>query len=421
MYDLVIKNGLCFVQNRFIECNIGVNKNKIVYIGKNDVSGDIEIDANSSLVLPGLFNAHTHAAMTMLRGYAESLPLRDWLEKVWRIEAELSERDVFWGTMLACLEMVKSGITCFSDMYIHMDSVAEAVGEFGMRAVLGYGMADRGSEERAEKELDIALRFISSWDGSFEGRIMCTLTPHAPYTCSPDFLRKVAEVSEERNIVKHIHIAETLWEVKEVKKKYGKRPLELLNDIGFLDNRTVIAHAVWLSDDEIKSLAKKRASVVHCPVSNMKLSSGIARVAEMLDAGVNVCLGTDGAASNNTLNMFVEMRVAALLQLLRKRPLQALQILKMATENGYKAYFINGGALEVGKLADVVILKKNFSYYPLYNIQNSIVFASYGCEVDTVIVDGEIVVEDGIVLTVDEDRIISNIERRASRFAIEDR
>ncbi len=256
MHDLVIRNGRCFINGEFVECSIGVDGNRITHVAREVEKGEIEIDAGGNIVTPGCFNAHTHAAMTLLRGYAEGLPLREWLEKVWEIEAKLDEEAVYWGTMLACVEMLKSGVTAFADMYIHMDAVAEAVGESGMRAVLGYGMADRGDEGRAKKELEIGLDFAEKWNGSFEGRITTMLAPHAPYTCSPEFLKSVNDASRKQGLLKHIHISETLWEVKEVRKKYGKRPVELLDSLGFLDSKTILAHAVWLSEAEMKILAE---------------------------------------------------------------------------------------------------------------------------------------------------------------------
>ena len=407
IYDLVIKNGKCFLDGKFVECNIGIIRNRIEYVGKDEIKGDKVINASNCFVLPGFFNAHTHSAMTLLRGYAEGLPLKEWLENVWRIEAKMSEREVYWGSLLACIEMLKSGITCFADMYIHMDGVAKAVRETGIRAFLGYGMADRGSMERAEKELKIGLKFINDWNNSSDGRIKCILTPHAPYTCSPEFLAKVNEYSRNLNVIKHIHVSETKWEVEEIKRRYGKTPVELLNDIGFLDSKTVIAHAVWLNDSEIDILARNGVSVAHCPISNLKLSSGIARIAEMVDRGVNVCIGTDGAASNNTLNMLFEMRVAALLQLLRQRN---LDVLKMATENGYKAYGLKGGKITKGYLADLIVIESTESYYPMYNPINSIVFASKGCEVKYTIVDGKVIMEDRIILNIDEERVLRKVE-----------
>lgn len=410
MHDLVIRNGLCFVNGEFVGCDVGVDGNKISRVAKEVDRGEIEIDASGSIVLPGIFNAHTHAAMTLLRGYAEGLPLRQWLEKVWEVEARLDEKAVYWGTMLACVEMLKSGVTAFADMYIHMDAVAEAAGEAGMRAVLGYGMADRGDEERAKKELEIGLEFAEKWSGSFEGRITATLAPHAPYTCSPEFLRDVAEVSGERGLIKHIHVSETLWEVREVRKNYGMRPVELLHSIGFLDSRTVIAHAVWLSDREIEILAKEGVSVAHCPTSNLKLSSGIARTSELLEAGVNVAIGTDGAASNNMLSVLSDARLGALLQNLRRKNLSPVEWLKMSTENGYKAYNLKGGRIEEGMMADIVVLQKGFRNYPLHD-PSAVLFVENLAS--CVVVDGKIVMEDGILVNLDEDRTLGKSEEFA--------
>ncbi len=420
MYDLVIKDGLCFVNGEFTSCNIGINGNEIVYVGKNEVSGEVEINASNHFVLPGLFNAHTHAAMTLFRSYAEGLPLVDWLKKIWKVEAKLRKSDVFWGTMLACLEMIKTGTTCFADMYIHMDGVAEAVGEIGIRAVIGYGMADRGDEERKREELEVGLDTVSKWNGAFEGRVTCMLTPHAPYTCSEEFLKEVAEVSRDRNLIKHIHVSETLWEVKEIKKKYGCRPVEFLNKIGFIDEKTVLAHAVWLSNEEIEILAEKNASVASCPSSNLKLSSGIAKLHEIMRGGVNVCLGTDGAASNNTLNMFAEMRIASLLQLLRGKTISSKEMIEISSKNGYKAYNIKGGEISSGKLADMIVVKRRFNHTPMHDPGSSIVFSSYGCEVDYVIVNGNIIVDSGELLTADEEKIVSKAEEVALRLVSRD-
>lgn len=416
MHDIVIKNGLCFLGNGFIQCNVGIDGEKITYVGKKDVKGDIEFDAKNHLVLPGFFNAHTHAAMTMLRGYAEDLPLKEWLEKIWSAEAKLDEKDIYWGTMLACVEMLKTGTTGFADMYIYMDGVAEAVGECGIRAVLGYGMADRGEEERGERELEIGMQFIKKWENAFNGRIKTMLTPHAPYTCSPEFLKKIQEISSERGIVKHIHVSETRWEVEEIKKRYGSSPIRMLDRIGFLDEKTVIAHAVWLDDDEIEVLVRRGVSVAHCPASNLKLSSGVARISEMLRQGVNVCIGTDGAASNNTLNMVFEMRLAALLQSLNAGKPETFDFIRMAGENGYRAYGLRGGKIEKDFLADLIVVEKSGSHHPLYNPAHAILYASSGCEVVHSIINGEPVMEEKILLEVDEDRIYGKVEERAEKF-----
>ncbi|MCS7119310.1 MAG: amidohydrolase [Archaeoglobaceae archaeon] len=414
MFDLVVKNGLCLVDDRFLDCNIGIEGNKIAYIGKNKVKGEEEINARDCLVLPGFFNAHTHSAMTLLRGYAEALPLNQWLDKVWKIEAMLDESSIYWGSMLACIEMLRNGVTCFADMYIHMDSVAKAVEESGIRAVLGYGMADRGIEERIEKEIRIAMDFSERWNG--RSRVKVMLTPHAIYTCSKEFLSIINKIAKEKGILKHIHVSETLWEVKESKKKFEKTPVELLDSIGFLDKKTILVHCVWLSDAEIKKIAEKEASVVHCPSSNLKLSSGIARVAEMVESGIDVAIGTDGAASNNMLNPLLEARTAALLQQLRRKFLNPLKYLEMVSKNGYMIYGIDGGEIMEGKIADIVIFELKLHHMPFYDYKNSLLFSSTGNEVRDVIVDGKVVLEDRELVYVDEERILDKILDKISKI-----
>ncbi|MEM4472453.1 MAG: amidohydrolase [Archaeoglobaceae archaeon] len=407
MFDLVVEGGICLINGKFLECNIGIEGNKIAFVGKEKVIGEEKINAKGCLILPGFFNAHTHSAMTILRGYVEGIPLKDWLNKVWKIEARFDENIVYWGAMLACVEMLKNGITCFADMYIHMDSVARAVKESGIRAVLGYGMADRGIEEKGKEELKIALKFLEKWNQ--ESRIKCILAPHAIYTCSPEFLSKVNEVAKEKGLLKHIHVSETLWEVKESKKKFGKSPVELLDSIGFLDNKTVLAHCVWVKDREIDLIAKRGSSVAHCPSSNLKLSSGIAKIVEMVEKGINVAIGTDGAASNNLLNPFIEMRTAILLQQLRRKFLSPMKYVEMATRNGYIAYGIDGGEIEVGRLADIIVFEPKLQNFPLYDYANSLIFSSNGCEVRDVIVDGKVVVEDRQLIYVDEEKVIEKV------------
>ena len=420
MFDLAIKNGVCFIDGRFVEASIGIEGNRIAYVGREEIAGDLEIDASGKFVLPGLFNAHTHLAMTLFRGYAEDMPLMDWLErKIWRAEKKLTPKDVYWGSLLGILEMLKTGTTAFSDLYIHMDEVAKAVGETGIRAVLCYGMADRGDREKAERELKIGTEFIKNWDGAFNGRIKAIYGPHAPYTCTPEFLKEVKIKAKELKTSVHIHVSETKQEVEEIRRRYGKTPVRLLDDIGFLDDGTIIAHGIWLDDEELEILRKRGVSVVHCPVSNLKLASGIARIVDMLGLRINVCLGTDGAASNNTYNLFEEIKLTSLLQKVstgRADALHAKDVLEMATKNGYRAYKIDGGELKQGKLADVILLDRRFNYCPVYDPLHSIVYASYGCEVSHVIVDGELIVEDGIVLTMDEDRVVGKVERLKEKF-----
>ncbi|AGK60379.1 Cytosine deaminase-related metal-dependent hydrolase [Archaeoglobus sulfaticallidus PM70-1] len=419
MYDLAIKDGLCYINGEFKRANIGITENRITYVGSDNIHGEVEIKARGSFVLPGLFNAHTHLAMSLFRGFAEDMPLLEWLKtKIWKVERLLEPKDVYWGSMLGIAEMIKTGTTCFSDLYIHMDEVARACEESGMRAVLCYGMADRGSEERAKEELKIGEKFIERWNGE---KIKAVFGPHAPYTCSLEFLSQIRERADELNVGIHIHVSETKEEVENFIKANSKPPVEKLDEIGFLKEDVVIAHGIWLNDKEIDILAKRKVSVAHNPVSNLKLASGIARVVDMVKAGVNVCLGTDGAASNNTYNLFEEIKLTSLLQkikLMKADALKARDALDMACKNGYRAYGIDGGEIKEGKLADIIILdSKRLNFIPAYNPVYSIVYSTTGCEVTHTIVDGKILMEDKELLTVDEDRIRDKVEKIIEKFA----
>jgi 5-methylthioadenosine/S-adenosylhomocysteine deaminase len=417
MHELAIKNGLCYLQGEFIRANIGIDANKITYVGKEEIEGEVKIDASKSLVLPGFFNAHTHLAMSLLRGYAEDMPLMEWLKKkIWRAERKLKARDVYWGSMLGILEMLKTGTTCFSDLYIHMDQVAKACLESGIRAVLSYGMADREDPERGREEIKIGEEFIKKWGG---GRIKAIFGPHAPYTCSLEFLKEVRAKADELGVEIHIHVSETKEEVEEFREKYASKPIVKLEEIGFLSPKTIIAHGVWLDKEEMEILARRLVSVVHCPVSNLKLASGIAKIVDMHRLGINLCLGTDGAASNNTYNLFEEIKLASLLQkvqMARADALHARDVIEMATANGYKAYGINAGKIERGMLADLILLEKSFNYTPLYNPLYSIVYSSFGCEVTHTIVDGKLLVEERQPLTLDGEKILSKVEKIKEKF-----
>ncbi len=419
MYSIAINNGTCYINGEFIKANIGIEGKRIAKVSKERLKGEIEFDAKGMIVIPAFFNAHTHAAMILLRGVAEDLELNQWLRNVWRIERKMDGKDVYWGTMLAIVEMIKSGIACFSDLYIFMDEVAKAVGETGIRAVLCYGMADRGDYERAKEELKIGEEFIKNWDNSFDGRIKAIYGPHAPYTCSPEFLQMIKERADDMGTKIHIHVSETKWEVEEIKKKYGLTPVRLLDKIGFLDRNVIIAHAVWIDDDELEILKSRGVSVAYNPISNMKLASGIARVKEMLEIGVNVCLGTDGAASNNCYNMFQEMKFASLCQKIRYMKadaVKAYEIFEIATSNGYKAYGIDGGEIKEGFLADIAMLSKSEKFYPTYNPMNSIVYSLSGEEVRNLIVNGEILMEDRVVISVDEEKVKDKVEKLKGKF-----
>jgi len=417
-YDLVIRNGLCLINDKFIKANIGIEKGIIEYVGKENIKGETLIDASDKLVMPGLFNAHTHVAMCIFRGLAEDLPLQSWLkDKIWKIESKLKPRDVYYGALLGIVEMIKSGTTAFYDMYFHMDEVAKAVSESKIRAILSYGMADRWDESRAKTELKIGTEFLRKWNNRSNGKIKVIFGPHALYTCSLDFLRQVKTAAKKYNTLVHMHVSETKDEVNFVLEKYKKRPIQLLDDINFLDSNTILAHAVWITDDEIMLLKKREVSIVHNPVSNLKLTSGISEVYKMINIGINVCLGTDGGASNNSYNLFEEIKMTLLLQkyiTCKADVLKAIDALKMATKNGYKAYKLKGGNIKKGFLADLILInKKSISLVPMYNPVYSIAYSGY-CDVTHSIIGGELVMCNREILTVDEEKIISKAENIAN-------
>lgn len=410
----------------YIQGNIAIYNGKICGIGDISEEGDFDkvIDASGCLALPGLINTHTHAAMTLLRSYADDLPLMDWLNtKIWPIEALMTGQDIYWGTMLSILEMIKSGTTTFVDMYSFMDDVARAVDESGMRAVLSRGVI--GMAPKGEKALLESVDFVKNWQGKADGRITTMLAPHAPYTCPPDFLKKVMNYAEQTGVGINIHLAETLTEVADMEKAYGKRPVELMNDIGLFNYHVLGAHLVHVNEKEIDILAEKKAGVAHNPQSNMKLASGIAPVTEMLKKGIPVALGTDGASSNNNLDMIEEMRSASLLQkvaTMDPTSIPAYQAIEMATQNGALALKMESeiGQIAVGKKADLILVDFHKPHlYPLNDAAAHLVYAAQGSDVKTVIIDGKVIMENRQVLTMDEERILYEGERCRKRLVNE--
>lgn len=380
-------------------------------------SGCEVINGKGMLVMPGMVNCHTHAAMTMLRGYADDMPLMEWLSsKIWPREAHLNEEDIYWGTLLSVLEMIKSGTTSFADMYFYMDQVARAAEEAGIRAVLARGMVGVGDKaELAKKESE---SFVKEWQGRGEGRITCLLGPHAPYTCPPDYLKDVMALSDELGVGLHIHLAETATEVTDIQKQYGQRPVELMESLGLFTGRHVLAaHCVHLSEEEIAILVRRGVGVAHNPESNMKLASGVAPVPQLLAAGALVGLGTDGAASNNNLDLLEEMRTCALLHkvaTLDSTVLPAYQVLDMATRQGAKVLGLEKlGSLQPGYRADLIMLNLNKPHLtPLHDPVANLVYAAQSSDVQTVIIDGKIIMKNRQVMTLDEEKIIYEAEAR---------
>jgi len=399
----VIKNGDIYIQGK-----------KIVKIGKNiDVKDNEIINAKGKVALPGFIKTHTHSSMTLLRGYADDLPLMKWLkEYIWPLEILLKPEDCYIGSKLACLEMIKAGITTFSDMYIHMNQVAKAVEDSGMRGVLSYVINDLMPENLVG--ITATKRFLSKVKKS--DRIIPIIGPHSPYACSKETLQKAKELADDLKTLIHTHVSETKEEVEESKRKLGLRPIEYLNSIGLLDSNLEIAHCVWINDNEIKMLAKNNVKVSHCPVSNMKLASGIAPLKFMLDNDLIVSLGSDGPCSNNRLDMIQEMKFSSLLQKVSlKDPtaIPAKKALEMATINGAKALELDDrlGSIEVGKLADIILFDfKKPHLTPMHNVFSHLVYAAQASDVDTVICNGKFLMRNRKVLTLDEKEVMEKAE-----------
>lgn len=381
---------------------------------------DRVIEGNKWILLPGLINTHGHAAMTLLRGYADDLPLMRWLEdKIWPAEKALTGDDVYWGTLLAIAEMLKGGTTTFTDMYFFMDRAAEAVAESKIRAMLSRGLAGVGLA--GGRMLREAESFINNWQGKENGRINTSLGPHAPYTCPPGFLKKVMAIAARTGRPLQIHLAETAGEVERCRQKYGLSPVELMEHVGLFQFEVIAAHCVHLSDRDISILAQQGVGVAHNPGSNLKLGSGIAPLNELLKAGVKVSLGTDGAGSNNNLDLWEEIFLAALLPKgIHQDPtvIPARAALKMATTNGAEVLRLPRlGKLKVGYRADLIGLKGDLPHLnPIFDPSAHLVYSAAAADVSLVMVDGQILVDNGSLTTLDEERIIYEASRRAYRL-----
>ncbi|MFD0670374.1 amidohydrolase [Cohnella sp. GCM10027633] len=381
------------------------------------------VDGTGYLYMPGLVNTHGHAAMSLLRGVGGDLALQDWLQNhMWPMEAKFTGDDVYWGTALSAIEMIKSGTTTFVDMYDHMNRVAEVVETSGMRASLTRGVIGLCPEDVQRAKLADAIGFAQDWHGAADGRIRVMISPHAPYTCPPDFIEKFVQASHDLNLPMHTHMSETIAEVEQNVRDYGCRPVEHLDRLGMFARPTLVAHGVHLNDEEISLLAERGVAVSHNPVSNLKLASGVARVPSLLKAGVTVSLGTDGAASNNNLNLFQEITTAALIHKgVSGDPtvIPAAEALRMGTAYGAKSIGLEGvtGQLKPGLKADFIALSLNRSHFvPNTDLLSHVVYASTGNDVAHVWVDGRQLLKNGQLLTLDEERIMAEAQRCYERL-----
>jgi 5-methylthioadenosine/S-adenosylhomocysteine deaminase len=371
-------------------------------------AGDDELDAGGGLVIPGLVNAHTHVAMTLLRGYADDKPLDRWLrEDIWPVEAELTPGDVRVGAELGLLEMIRSGTTAFADMYFHVDAIADAVERAGLRAVLGHtGITVGKGEAEAHEDMQRSLEVARDLDGAAGGRISTTFQAHSLTTVGESFLREYVPEARAAGLPIHVHANETDAEVEPIVEEHGVRPLEYADDVGLLGPDTFLAHCVHVDEAEIDLLAETGTGVAHCPASNMKLASGMAPVQAMLDAGVRVGLGTDGAASNNDLDAFDEMRDAAMIGKLAADDASAMaagSVVETATAGGAGLLGIDSGRIEAGANADLAVLDLSRPHLtPAHDLVSHLAYAARGSDVRHTVCDGAVLMRDRAVTTLDE-------------------
>ena len=417
--NTLIKNVELYENEQYVNRHITISDNIITAITPNlpsELDFDVVIDGSNKFATPGLVNTHTHAAMTLFRSYADDMFLMDWLEnKIWPAEANLTAEDVYWGTLLSIGEMLKSGTTCFADMYFFMDEVAKAVETSGIRACLSRGLA--GVAPNSDKSLLEAKEFCLKWNGAANGRITTMLGPHAPYTCPPDYLKQVIEVAKEIKAEIHIHLSETKFEVDTCIEKFGKTPIAHMDSLGLLDLGVLAAHCVHVTPEDIQLMKAKNVRVAHNPQSNLKLASGIAPVQQMLEAGLIVGLGTDGASSNNNLDLLEEVRLAALLHKVREdnpKVIPAQTALEMGTSCGAQALGLDKvGKLAVGYKADIVLYDMNkLTWAPKHDRNSLLVYSANSSDVHTVLVDGQVLVDDGKLTTIDEAQVIAEVSKR---------
>ncbi len=424
MSDLLITGGVLLVPTdgeeerlRTAAGDLAIRDDRILKAGDlgslpDDFAPAATISAEGCVVMPGLVNAHCHGAMSLLRGYADDMPLMAWLqEKVWPAEAHLHPSDVYWGTALAIYEMLSGGVTAFADMYFFMSHAARAASDLGIRAALSLGITDNDDDPVGDTR-----RLFERWHGRAQGRISIQLGPHAPYTCGPDLLQQVVSTAEDLDCAVHMHLAETTDEISTIEQEYGMTPVQYARRWGLLHRPFVAAHCVHLQPEDIATLTEASVGIVHCPQSNQKLGSGVAPLAEMLRRGTTVGLGTDGACSTGRLDIWAEMRAAALQQKVINRDpglITAGQSLYMATRGGARALGLDDvGLLAPDMKADVIVVDLQSPHLqPVNEIISSLTYCAGPADVRDVFVDGRQIVLGGELQTASGEEILSRAER----------
>lgn len=417
--DAVYENGVVLIED-----------GRIVHAGPRmevpALGGEVKvINATGKIVMPGIVNTHCHAGMTLLRGYADDMRLMDWLQqKIWPAEDKMTAEDIYWGTALAAYEMLSGGITTFLDMYVFADAIAKAIQDTGIRGVISRGIIGFGGPKAAESRLAEARESFRAWNGKAEGRITFMIAPHAPYTCPPDTLLACAEVADELGIGIHTHLSETASEVEEAKKNWGVTPIEHVYKLGLMKGRHMVAaHCVHATPDDIAIMAETGTGVAHCPVSNLKLASGITPILSMRRAGVKVGVGTDGASSENMLHIIgSELRLAALLAKNGEgdpSAFSAYDAVEMATLGGAQVLGLEReiGTLEPGKRADIAILEtKRPHLTPNHDPLALVAYSALPSDVAMTLVNGKVVYEQGRLVGMDGEEVMTRAAEAAVRI-----
>ena len=422
--DILVINGTLLTldanHNEIVNGAMAINQDTIAAVGSvndfSDWSTRRIIDARGGIIMPGLINTHTHAAMTCFRGLADDLQLMDWLNNhIFPAEAKLNDQKVYLGTLLACAEMIMSGTTCFCDMYLFEDAVARAAREAGVRAVVGEVLYDFDSPNYGpiEKGFEYTQRLIDTWQS--DPLVTIAVEPHSTYLCAPELLKKAFKLTQTFSLPLVIHLAESRSEVEQIKERYGRTPVEHLAELGILAPNLLACHCVELTENDIHLLQRFDVKVAHNAESNMKLASGVAPVPTLLKRGICVGLGTDGCASNNNLDLFLEMDTVAKLHKARTldpTTMDALTVLKMATIQAARALGLDRfiGSLEVGKKADLIIIDTDKPHLtPMYSPVSHLVYAAMGSDVSTSIINGTVVMENGVLQTMDLKKVIDDV------------
>src|SRR5689334_15022826 len=430
MASIFIKNGTLVTMdqvNTIVRADLLIRDQRIAEIGAAGASADTIIDASDCAVIPGFVQTHIHLCQTIFRGAADDLALIDWLkQRVWPMEAAHSPASIAASARLGIAEMIKGGTTCALTMETvnHTAEVFKVVEESGFRATVGKCMMDKGDEvppalqEQTANSIEESLALLDEWHGKAGGRIRYCFAPRFAISCTRELLEKVGELARARGVMVHTHASENRTECEMVQQETGLRNISYLDSVGLTGRHVALAHCVHLSNDEIKTLKSTGTNVVHCPSSNLKLGSGIAPIVTLLEEGVSVSLGADGAACNNRLDMFTEMRTGTLLQKALHGPevLPASRALRLATIDGAKAMGLDAeiGSLEIGKRADVVVVRLDRLHAtPVTDVVSALVYSAEVDDVDTVVIDGQVVLRGRKLLTLDESETIATAKRES--------